>query len=281
MIQPEVIQFVLSAHFASSLLFCGVLFALRAATLRWVRSSPIIHTHLKGKAIGHVKSIFIIAFMIGMLYIWGEQAQSLIISFFVLMSACAWAARDMISCIGGSALRVRSHTFEIGDRIEMGSVRGDVIDTNWLTTTVLERGGRKATFSNTAFLNSVVYNENLIEGFCFETITVRIERKENWKLAYQLLMDIATEQAAPFIDAARRRLAAVEKKRGIELPAPDPKTWIDMDEPLVFTLHVRLLIPVAMVARVRAATIHTFLDRFYPICSVSELLERKIPNSSS
>jgi len=278
MINFDIVNFLISPHFISSVLYCALLLAVRTAVFRWVRSTHIIQESLRIRALAHVRSALIVAFLIGMLYIWGEQAQSLLIALFVFLYAFARAAQGLLACVGGSALKIRSQAYKIGDRIKVGSVQGDVVESNWLTTSVLESGsgGRKVTFSNAKLLQEPICNESLIEGFSFETLKVVLDRSENWKMASQLLLEAAEEQMAPFIDAARRRLAEIEKKRGIELPAPDPKISIDLSEKGQISLRLRILVPTSMKERVRSELLSIFLEKFYPICSVEGLLEKKI-----
>lgn len=276
------VQFVMSPHFVSSLLFVGLLIALRTVAGRWVNTTHFIHKSMRMKALSHLRSVSYVFFLVGMLYIWGEQTQSLLIALFALIYAFARTAQGILACIGGSTLKTRSQAYKIGDRIRVGKSEGDVIESNWLSTTLLEGGasGRKIIFSHAKLLNEPIYNESLVEGFSFDTIEVAIGRKENWKMASQLLIDVAQEQTASFIDSARRRLAEVEKKQGLELPAPDPKVSIDLESSGQIVLKVRLLVPSTMKERVRSAILHTFLDKFYPICSVTDLLEKKISQES-
>lgn len=278
MMNFDIVNFLISPHFISSVLYSGLLIAVRTALFRWVRSTHIIQESLRIKVLGHIRSVLIVAFLVGMLYIWGEQAQSLLIALFVSMYAFARAAQGLLACIGGSALKIRSQAYKVGDRIKVGAAQGEVVDSNWLTTSILESGssGRKVTFSNAKLLQEPICNESLVEGFSFETVKIALDRAENWKMASQLLMDSAEQQVAPFIDAARRRLAEVEKKQGIELPSPDPRVAMDLSEKGQVLLRVRLLVPTSMKERVRSELLSIFLEKFYPICSVGELLEKKI-----
>lgn len=278
----DIVPFLISPHFISSVLYSALLLAVRSAAFRWVRSTHVIQESLRLKALSHIRSALIVAFLVGMLYIWGEQAQSLLIALFVSLYAFARAAQGLLACVGGSALKIRSQAYKIGDRIKVGGVQGDVVEFNWLTTSLLESGssGRKVTFSNAKLLQEPIFNESLIEGFSFESVQVVLDRTENWKMASQLLIETAEQQMASFMDAARRRLLEVEKKRGIELPAPEPKVAIDLSERGAVILRVRLLVPTSMKERVRTELLGTFLEKFYPICSVNDLLEKKISHEN-
>lgn len=278
----DFVQLVFSPQFVSSLLYCGLLLAVRTGATRWARTTRVIQESLKIKALSHIRSALIVAFLVGMLYIWGEQAQSLVIALFVFIYAFARAIQGLLACVGGTAVKIRSQAYAVGDRIHVGKTSGDVVDSNWLTTSLLESGasGRRVTFPNSELLKEPIYNESLVEGFSFETLEVALERSENWKMASQLLLDSAEQQMTPFIDAARRRLAEVEKAQGVELPSPDPKVAIDLSQMGQISLRVRLLVPTSMKERVRSELLSTFLEKFYPICSVNDLLEKKIAHES-
>ena len=56
-------------------------------------------------------------------------------------------------------MRATSRSFKLGDRIEIGDYRGDVIDYNLFTTTILETGPGKLTLqsrSEDAFLSWLI-----------------------------------------------------------------------------------------------------------------------------
>mgnify|MGYP001215256827 CR=1 FL=1 len=53
------------------------------------------------------------------------------------------ATKELILCVSGALIKGGARSFNIGDRIQVKEFRGDVIDQNLLTTTILEVGPGK------------------------------------------------------------------------------------------------------------------------------------------
>ncbi|WP_146429413.1 mechanosensitive ion channel domain-containing protein [Blastopirellula retiformator] len=62
------------------------------------------------------------------------------ISILAFAVAVVIALKELIQCISGSIMKAVGRPFKLGDRIEFHNIRGDVIDHNVLTTTILELG---------------------------------------------------------------------------------------------------------------------------------------------
>ena len=58
--------------------------------------------------------------------------------------AIVLATKEIIMCLSGAIYRASSGTFKVGDRVEIGAFRGDVIDQTLLATTILEIGPGQA-----------------------------------------------------------------------------------------------------------------------------------------
>ena len=78
--------------------------------------------------------------LLGLIFVWGQTLRDFLVSVLVLASAIVVATKELIMCFTGGTLRATSQAFRVGDRVEIGAVRGDVIQTGLLTTTLLETG---------------------------------------------------------------------------------------------------------------------------------------------
>lgn len=285
MMTDKWIDLVFSANFIATLALGGIWAALRTLALKWAGLTPIWSGEERLKAKSAIRIGFLIALFTGLLLIWGQATGKVIVSIFVFLSAIGFAVKELLASLSGSLYRMRSKTYGLGDRITIGKHRGDVIDLNLISTTLLEVGpgsegtqqtGRRVTFSNSRLLNEIVINETLIEQFNYHVVEIPLKRCENWKLAKQILLDSATNQAASFIDAARRKLAEVEKERSAAIPDVDPRVWIEMGSKECLTLKLRMAIPAQMRERIEQAVIDEFLEKFYPIKPLEEVLGRTI-----
>ncbi|MFO1431682.1 MAG: mechanosensitive ion channel [Candidatus Competibacteraceae bacterium] len=58
----------------------------------------------------------------------------------LVTAGLAFALQRVITVLAGYFVILRSRTFNVGDRIRMGGVRGDVIALSFMQTTIMEMG---------------------------------------------------------------------------------------------------------------------------------------------
>lgn len=279
------IDIIFTANFVATLAYFGIWLAVRYGALKWIMSANMWHGDEKIRARSVAKGFFLVLLFLGVLFIWGEATSRMLVSLFVFLSAMGFAVKELLACVSGSLMRFRSKTYSLGDRISIGSLKGDVVDMNLLSTTLLEVGpnegslqhsGRRITFSNSRLLKEAVINESLLHNFSFHTLALPLQRSENWKLAKQILIDTAQEHCASFLDAARRRFSEVEKTLGSNIPDVEPRIWIEMADAETLTLYLRMAAPIAMRGRLEQAVLDEFLEKFYPIRPLEDVLGKTI-----
>src|SRR6185312_1988323 len=91
------------------------------------------------RAVGLRNSLAIV-FIAGLFFIWAQQLNTLAVSLVAIAVAVVLATKEMILCISGTVLRIRTNAYTLGDRIQIGSLRGNVLDQTLLATTLIEIG---------------------------------------------------------------------------------------------------------------------------------------------
>lgn len=255
-----------------TLIFLTVLIFLRVFFTRAVRKINRPWTaEVRLRMIGYVRSFFFGALLIGMLYIWGEQVHNFAVSVFAIAFALVFSVKELFMCINGSVLRFRGNLYNLGDRVEINGVRGDVIDMNLLSTTLLEIGpgdkshhhtGRVVLFPNSMVITNFVVNESYLEHFFYHTLTVPMKTSEDWKEASELLSTIAKEECAPYLDMARRRVQELARQKSIDLPSVEPRVILQIPEPGIIHLILRFPGPAHLKGRLGQTILSRFLDKF-------------------
>lgn len=221
--------------------------------------------------IGVSRTIGFVVLVLGIIWIWGETIQGFAVSVFAVALAAVVSVKELIMCFNGSLIRIRGHLYEIGDRIIVDKIRGDVIETTLLSTTVMEVGtgaanhqytGRRVSFPNSVLLNEHVVNESFLENYYMNNITIPLSIKDRWKEAKHILLQIAQEESAPYIDQARRRMQQIERNRSIELPSVEPRVTIQMPDATSIQLHLRLPSPAHLKGRLEQVVLTRFLEQF-------------------
>jgi small-conductance mechanosensitive channel len=161
--------------------------------------------------------------------------------------------------------------YTLGDRIEIGGIRGNVLDHNALTTTILEIGpgqtshqytGRAMVFPNSWIFTYVLINETYTKKFRLHIITVPLSTDDNWKIAEQLLLKAGQEEAAPYIEEARTYLKKLEGKLCLDAPSVEPRVTVQISVPGRIHLLLRVPCPTQYPSRLEQAILKKLLADF-------------------
>jgi small-conductance mechanosensitive channel len=256
----------------STVLLAVVLLTARYLSAKYIRHAEKSWTSQKRlRWIGYIRNIFFGLLLLGLLYIWGEAIHGLAVSVFAIAFALVFAVKELFMNMNGALVRFRGGTYDIGDRIEVKDIRGDVIDMSLLTTTVLEVGrgaaahqytGKRIVFPNNLLLTDPVVNESFLGNYYMNNIRFPIHIHEDWKKAKEILLRIAQEECAPYIEQARHRLRSIERSKSLELPSVEPKISIQIPDPDTIHLHLRIPSPGHLKGRLEQVVVTRFLEEF-------------------
>ena len=78
--------------------------------------------------------------LLGILSIWFDNPARLASALGLIGAGIAFALQRVITAVAGYFVILRGKTFNVGDRIVMGGVRGDVIGLSFMQTRIMEMG---------------------------------------------------------------------------------------------------------------------------------------------
>ncbi len=228
-----------SIKLLGSLLIILLLWLVRFLVLRIVRrrsDSPIIHYKWK-------KNSVYAAVLIGVLIIgriWFEAFQSLATFFGLLSAGLAVALRDPITDLAAWFFIIWRKPFGIGDRVEIGENRGDVIDQRVFKFTINEIGkwvdadqstGRIIHVPNHQVFTNPVINYNSRQfRFIWHEIPVLITFESDWKTAKSLLLDITRKRCSEVVEEAQRQLRLASREFMIHYNVLTPTVYTDVQD---------------------------------------------------
>ena len=250
---------------ATAVLFMLVI-GLRLAALRFIRRRLPSKDKLQLRWAAHVRGVSYAVLALGLFIIWAAELQALAVSFAVLAMAIVWATRETFACIQGAAYRISANAFEVGDRINIAGIRGDVIDAGLLGTLVLEvaqghqRTGRTISIPNSLFMTEPVLNESLAGEYMLHLMTIPVDRGADLAAIERKALTAAQEACAEFLDDVRRPIAARYRRHGLTPPIVDPRITYQVVDKTTVNLLLRIPTPIRLERQVEQHVLRAVLD---------------------
>jgi small-conductance mechanosensitive channel len=240
---------VLLRNMISTLVLLLTVLGVRSLALRFVRRRLPTSDTLQLRWTSQIRAFSYAILAFGLFTIWAAELQALAVSFVVLAMAVVWATKETIACMQGAVYRLSSNAFQVGDRINVGEIRGDVIDSGLLSTTVLEVGqghqrtGRTISIPNSLLMTEPVLNESLTGEFMLHLLTIPIDRSADLAEIEQRALAAANDACAPFIDDVRRPIALRYRRHGLNPPLVDPRITYQFVDTQTVNLILRIPVP--------------------------------------
>lgn len=217
-----------------TIVFIIVLLLLNQAAQKLVRWIP---SGGRGKRIGFwvrqgVRLVTAVVLLVGIVSIWFEQPSRLATFLGLVSAGLAFALQKVVTAVAGYFVILRGKTFNVGDRITMGGVRGDVIALGFIQTTIMEMGqppaeqdaepamwvrarqytGRIVTVTNDKVFDTPVYNYTREFPYIWDEIMVPITYQADRARAEQILLDAAERLTVKFTDLSEDALREMERR---------------------------------------------------------------------
>jgi len=217
----------------------------------------------------NIRNASLVGLLIGLITIWAEPLHTLAVSFLALAVAVVIATKELILCVSGAVVRAVSKAYSVGDRIEISGKRGDVVDQNLFTTTLLEIGpgqsshqytGRAIIVPNSLLLNTPLINETFTHDYVLHVFCVPLNATDGWQRAEQILLEAAQIECRPFLDQARMYMKNIESKHGLDSPTVAPRVTLQIPEPGRISLLLRIPAPSRRKGRLEQAILRRYLS---------------------
>lgn len=142
--------------------------------------------------------------------VWLEPLGGLSVAIGIVAAGAAFSLQEVVTSVAGWFLIISGQAFRVGDRIEMGGTRGDVIGYTLLRTTLLEldnwiqadqHTGRTVVVANSAILKQPLYNYTHYFHFTWDEIHVLVAASSNWRRAREICLDLIERRNGGILDA--------------------------------------------------------------------------------
>ena len=154
-------------------------------------------------------------------HVWFPGMKSLATFFGLVGAGLAVAMHDSIANVAGWAFIMSLRPMEVGDRIEIGGVSGDVIDIRLFQFSVIEiknwidaeqSTGRIIHIPNSKVLREPLANYETGFKYLWHEIPVLITFESNWEKAKEILEQISRDVAEPLSEGAAEEIRQASRK---------------------------------------------------------------------
>jgi len=159
----------------------------------------------------------------------------------------AFALQEVIASVAGWAVVAFGGFYKVGDRVELGGIKGDVIDIGPLRTTLAEVGawvagdlynGRVVRIANSFIFKAPVHNYSGDFPFLWDEVTVPVRFGSDLTRARALLLDAARAECGAYAAEAARIWKEMQDRYRVEEASTDPMVSLVFDHNWVtFTIR--------------------------------------------
>ena len=253
----------------SSIILIVTVLVVKKLLLRAVLRLDSQQPEVRRRWVVNIRNASLVGLLLGLIMIWAEPLHTLAVSFIALAVAAVIATKELILCVSGSVVRATSKSYAVGDRIEIAGKRGDVVDQNLFTTTLLEIGpgqsshqytGRAIVIPNSLLLNTPLINETFTHDYVLHVFCIPLTSNDDWQRAEQLLLEAAQIECGPFLDQARAYMKNIETQHGLDSPTVAPRVTLQIPEPGKINLLLRIPAPSRRKGRLEQAILRRYLS---------------------
>lgn len=197
-----------------------------------------------------IRLLTTLVLLIGLTSIWFDDPARLTTALGLLSAGVAFALQRVITAMAAYVILLRGKTFNVGDRILMGGVRGDVIALDFIQTTIMEMGqppgeqadapsiwvhsrqytGRVVTVTNDKIFDQPVYNYSRDFPYVWEEMQIPIAYRDNRARVEDILLEVAGKYTLPISEMSAADLAEMERRYTMKPAELRPRVYWRMTD---------------------------------------------------
>jgi len=194
-----------------------------------------------GSFVGYLLTIVFIT------VVYSNKLGGLTVAFGVAGAGIAFALQEVIASFAGWLAIMFGDFYKTGDRVQLGGIKGDVMDIGVLRTTIMETGqwvdgdlynGRIVLIANSYIFKEPVFNYSGDFPFLWDEIKIPIQFGSNYEKAKQVILNVGIEVAGDLTIESKEKWNSLQKKYLLENAQTEPMvSLIANDNWVEFTLR--------------------------------------------
>ena len=218
--------------------------------------------------------------IIGILSIWFDNPGRLATFLGLFTAGLAFALQKVVTALAAYFVLLRGKTFNVGDRIRMGGVRGDVINLGFIQTTIMEMGepppvqneepavwvqarqytGRVVTVTNDKIFDEPVYNYSRDFPYLWEEMALPVSYQSDRKRAEEILLGVARKHTVKINDLGEDAIKELERRYFVRRSDLGPRVYFRLTDNWL-EMSLRFLVHDAGVREMKDAMSRDIIDQ--------------------
>lgn len=185
--------------------------------------------------------------LIAISLIFSDSLGKMAVAFGVAGAGIAFALQEVIASLAGWVAISFGNFYNTGDRVQLGGIKGDVIDIGMLRTTMMEIGqwvnsdlynGRIVKIANSFVFKEPVFNYSGDFPFLWDEITVPVKYGGDFRLARNIFHQILLEVTGEYSQQAKNSWSDLILRYRVDPAELDPRVFlVANDNWMEFTLR--------------------------------------------
>lgn len=224
------------------LLIAGIVRVLHKAAVRHFQDNATRYQANKAVTfIGYLAAIVLVSL------VFSDKLGGLTVAFGVAGAGVAFALQEVIASIAGWVAVSFGGFYRVGDRVQLGGIKGDVIDVGVLRTTIMQIGewvnadqynGRIVRVANSFVFKEPVFNYSGEFPFLWDEIMLPVKYGSDYHAARELIARVAEEVVGEFAQGAEQAWEPMTHRYLIEKASVKPMVTMSANQNWIeFTLR--------------------------------------------
>ena len=212
-----------------------LIIAISVWIFRWILARSIkdpgtlYHAKKMVVVLGYVVGVVLIA------VVFSDRLGRAAVALGVAGAGIAFALQEVIASVAGWVAIALGNFYKTGDRVQVGGIKGDVIDIGMLRTTVMEIGqwvngdlynGRIVRVANSFVFKEPVFNYSGDFPFLWDEIVVPVKYGSDYRLARQTFERVIEEVTGEYARHAKVAWSDLVRQYLIEPTEIDPRVYL-------------------------------------------------------
>ncbi len=210
---PTIRKFIIA--FIGIVLIIGLLKIIKKNLFNYVKTESWYMTNKVINVIGYI----LVLFLLGVVF--NDRLGGITVTLGFAGAGIAFALREVITSVAGWVGILFAGFYKTGDRVQLGGIKGDVIDVGILRTTVMEIGewvdadlynGRIVRIANSFVFSEPVFNYSADFPFLWDEIKIPIRYGSNYEMTKNILEKAAKNVVGNYTEKAQMEWDKMVKK---------------------------------------------------------------------